>query len=364
MIKKLLLVVMVMALSGLWVGAQEAETVTPISGRYSFELPRGWVSSQEAVGELQAIIFGEALTLADSEATLEYVISDQPDPTEFADFAPLPGSFVYATVWPYGLFETLGISGTEFASLMMTDLSAEETEFTIGDMTGILQSAENENNVMRLLALPDNQANTLIVFAFSPAGEAKVLDELLKTVDFKDATVVDATYEVELVEDRIFLEVPLSWWYMADEEAQMVISDFGGELVETMQNQNFSAIEGIMLIFSEVDAEEIAEILDEEGNIDPEKLESGALLLDFFGGESVSNLEVSLWTGSDGKTKGLSMSMEIEMVVGEKIYVYTILLPGEPNYGLMGFTGLSSPESQRELIRQMMDSVRFASPEE
>lgn len=361
MMKKLLLVVMVMALSGLWVGAQEAETVTPISGRYSFELPKGWVSSQEAVGQLQMVLPGEALILADSEATLAYVMSEQPDPTEFADFSPLPGSFVYAIVWPYGLFEALGMTGTDFAALSTIGLSAEETEFTAGDMTGILQSAANENNAMRLLALPDSQGSTLLVFAFSPVGKASVLDEILKTVDFKDATVVDVTYEVELAEDSMFVDVPLSWWYLETDEGRMVISDFSGQMVETMQNRDYSAFEDIALVAQELDMEDFAQILDEEGNIDPEKLDTALSLFNLFTDdpEGISNVEIASWTGSDGETEGISITMEME----QGIYAYMIILPGETNYGLMGFTGLDSPESQRELVRQMVDSVRFAPAE-
>jgi hypothetical protein len=361
MIKKLLLVIVVTALSGLWAGAQEAETVIPISGRYSFELPEGWVSSQEAVGQLQTILPAESLILADSEATLEYVMTDQPDPTEFADFAPLTGSFVYAAVWPYGLFEALGMTGTDFATLSTIGLSPKETEFTAGDMTGVLLSAENENNAMRLLALPDSQGSTLLVFAFSPAGQSGVLDEIINTVDFKEVMQVDAIYEAELVEDMIFVDVPLSWWYMETDGGRMVISDFSGQMVETMQNRDFSAFEDIALVAQEMDEEDFGQILDEEGNIDPEKLDSALALFSLFGDspEGISNFEVAPWTAADGETEGVSISMEMT----QGVYAYMIILPGEPTYGLMGFTGLNSPDNQRDLLHMMVDSVRFAPAE-
>ncbi|MCL4875158.1 MAG: hypothetical protein KJ064_00795 [Anaerolineae bacterium] len=362
MMKRLLIVIVLLA-SVILVGAQEPETVFPLSGRYSFILPEGWVSTQEGVGQLLAIFPGEGLILADSQATLDFVMTTQPDPADFAEFAPLEGSFLYAVVWPSGLFESMGLDGETFASLVTVAASPEESDFVVNKLEGKLFSGESAGNAVRVLAVADSAGNTLMVFGFAPAGQADDLDAAIQSVFFIDAAEIPAegTYEVSFMEETVFMDVPYGWWYLQSDTSRMVLSSFGAEMVEAMQNRDYAAFQDIAVLAQEMAAEDFAELMDAEGNIDPERVENLISLLDVFGEdvEAISNFSVENWTSADGTVQGAALSMEMD----QGIYAYMLVIPGETNIGVVGFTSVNSPQEQRDLLRTVVDTIRFAPAE-
>lgn len=138
--KRLLLGVVVFFVVPLAVAQTEGERVSPLSGRYSFEIPEGWVASTLPVDDnFQGLFPNEALTIAppQEDFSSEFELIGE------SDFA---GEGIVSVVWPAGLLSSLGLDAAGFGEQLVAanqeGNTVEEVAFSAGEAEGTLYRLE------------------------------------------------------------------------------------------------------------------------------------------------------------------------------------------------------------------------------
>lgn len=282
--------------------AQENERAAPLSGRYSFEIPEGWIASTIPIDGTQGLFPTEALTIAPPQTEIGGEF-DTLDPTDFA------GEGIVSIVWPSGILEVIGTTPLEFGSQIVTTNAAagnvEETAFEAGEVEGMLYKVEQENGThLRVISAEDSDKNMLLVVAFAGADRIGEIDTILATLEYTDlSSEMTPSVEIEILEDTATLQIPPSWWFADAGDVRLVVSEFTPPTFTAFEEGNFGGIEGIFMTGFEREKSLFPEeAYTDEGSLNPDVVVEGFNLAGLLGEEPNFDGEVAVetWENENG----------------------------------------------------------------
>lgn len=210
------------------VAQEEEATITSLSGHYSLMSPTGFITTTEPiVEEIQGLLPTEAITIADSEATLTLVQDDDFDLFDDETEA-FEGVVVLSTGWPAGLLTAANLSLETFRS-SFTDNAIEEgfeVEESTLELKGIkairLLMTKPERPNVGVLQLGLDEADNLYlqlgVASITRQAEIEAILDSLTAYSFTEESILaPESYDVpvEFFADTVVADVPLGWWVIS-----------------------------------------------------------------------------------------------------------------------------------------------------
>lgn len=355
--KRLLLGVVVFFVVPLAVAQTEGERVSPLSGRYSFEIPEGWVASTLPVDDnFQGLFPNEALTIAppQEDFSSEFELIGE------SDFA---GEGIVSVVWPAGLLSSLGLDAAGFGEQLVAanqeGNTVEEVAFSAGEAAGTLYRLEApEGNSQRILVLADAGGNMLLVVAFAPADRIAEIDTILETLDYAIPDEAAPSVEIDILPETASLLIPPGWWLVAVPDFSLVVSDFTEKTFAAFQNSDFNSVEGVFMLAQERDSALFPpSAYDEHGALRPEVVVGEFDLAGLIGEEPdfEGQIEVSTWENTGG-LQGVSLLMTLEDGLRGQI----VIVDAEDK--LLAVIAVASEEAwarHHETIAAILDTIRL-----
>ncbi len=192
--------------------------LAPHSNRYSLDVPTDWVTTQDGVRGLSGTFVDETLAIADSEAAMQSLQSNNPD-------LPVAGKTLVADIFPVATItggQTFSSSQALFEALLQAE--AENATFFTADGRDTAQ-VENypgppygNNEFAGLTMILDDNLIYFMVYAGPDATALAELASIAASLVVNPTNIADLTLADTLGTERTFeantLQVPLNTGWM------------------------------------------------------------------------------------------------------------------------------------------------------
>ncbi len=338
--------------------AAQEERAAPLSGRYSFIVPAGWVASTTPVDEnFQGLFPAEALTLAPAQTAF----SGEFERLETSD---LTGEGIVSVVWPEGLLSSLGYDAMSFGEQLLAanrqGKTVEQVTVEVGEAEAVLYRLEDANGGhQRYLILQDPQGNMLLVVAFAPADRIAEIDAILETLEYYSLRQQTApTVEIEILPDTASLKIPAGWWLASMPDFRLVASDFTEKTLTAFQDSQLSDVEGVFMLAFERDKSLFPpEAYDENGALRAEVVIEEFDLAGLIGEapDFEGQIAVEPWENTNGLT-GLSLLLMLEDGLRGQI---VIVDAGDKLLAVLAVAGEEAWEQHGETVAAVYDTIEI-----
>lgn len=343
------------------------QTIASPSGRYSFTVPGDWyVSNEPIVPDIQGIFPSEAITIADSETTLEQVVASDFDPFRGSS---IKGAVIIATVWGAGLLEAAQLDLDDLTQQLAgtggSDAAIEPVERA--NLTGQQVKLSRFDFTLWFLILTDKSNNLVWVIALSDDRHTAQIEAALASLHyqtFPEKTLLETenmTNTVNFLDDTLAVDIPAGWWAMIGDGNVLAMPSVDFDFMNTFNSKplNLQNTRGIVVVALSRDKSTLPpEAYDAEGNLNPEVIVRFLNLAEVTGQvEELENIEVLAWR-SNYEVEGVSLLLD--RTTGENLIGYFVALNGEDSLPILA--SMATPEVwevYRPTIEAIFQTARF-----
>lgn len=354
---KTLVLIWILFLIALPAAAQE-ERAAPLSGRYSFMVPAGWVASTTPVDEnFQGLFPAESLTLTPAQAAFSGEF-------ERLDTSDMTGEGIVSVVWPEGLLSSLGYDAMGFGEQLLAanqqGKTVEQVTLEVEAAQAVLYRLEDASGGhQRFLILQDSQGNMLLVVAFAPADRIAEIDAILETLEYYSLNQqTEPSVKVEILPDTAFLKIPAGWWLASMPDFRLVASDFTEKTFTAFQNSSLSEVEGVFILAFERDKSLFPpEAYDDDGVLRAEAVIEEFNLAGLIGEapDFEGQIAVEAWENANDLT-GLSLLLNRQDGLRGQIIIVDA---GDQLLAVLVVTGEAAWEQHRETVAAVYDTIEL-----